>query len=94
MRDREVDRFTRANPDVADLVATWRAEHPVGTLRDAVVDLELWPRKPDDKDVQWFVWCKLRDQGDPVAAEGFPVMRAEARPAGARHTRVPDREAR
>ena len=78
MRDREAARFTRANPDLAGRVGAWRAEHPAGTLRDAVVDLQLWPKNPDEKDVQWFVWCKLRDQDDPVAAEGFPAMRAAA----------------
>jgi hypothetical protein len=82
MRDRELGAFARANPDLAELVAGWRKGHPAATLRHAVADLQLW-KNPDDKDAQWYVWCALRDQGDPVAAEGFPAMRARARAAAA-----------
>jgi hypothetical protein len=79
VREREVTAFEAANTNLADRVRAWRAEHPAGTLRDAVVDLELWPRNPDDQDVHWQVWRALRDQADLAALEGFPEMRAAAR---------------
>jgi hypothetical protein len=80
VRTRELDRLRRSNPDLAGRVAKWRAEHPAGTLRDAVTDLNLWPR-PADEDAQWLIWTVLRDAGDPVAARGFPAMRAAAKAA-------------
>jgi hypothetical protein len=46
VREREVDSFVRAHPDLGERVAEWRERHPVGSLRDAVIDLDLWPRAP------------------------------------------------
>ncbi len=61
MRDREMDRFERQHPDLAERVAEWADDHPGGTLEDAVRDLALWP-KPKDRDAQWFVWRYLPDE--------------------------------
>ena len=80
MRTRELQALQRRNPDLGDRVGKWRARHPTATLRDAVADLGLWPR-PDDADAQWLIWTVLRDSGDPVAARGFPAMRAQAEAA-------------
>lgn len=80
MRQRELDRWIAAHPDLDERVANWRLGHPDGTLLDAVTGLELWPRNPHDYDVQWFVWRCLYEQGDPVATAGtFEAMRVPAR---------------
>jgi hypothetical protein len=78
VREREYEKFETAHPDLTDDVAKWRAEHPHGSLVDAVTDLELWPRNPRDRDAQWYVWRRLYDQGDPVALQGFAAMRVPA----------------
>ncbi len=64
MRDREMLRFERQHPDLAERVAAWHAAHPDcsrESLEDAVRDLQLWP-KPKDRDAQWFVWRHLPGQ--------------------------------
>jgi len=79
VRTRELETLKRNNPDLAYRVAKWRAEYPMATLRDAVADLDLWPR-PDDQDAQWLIWTVLKDAGDPEAGRaGFPAMRAAAK---------------
>lgn len=76
MRERECESFEAAHPDLKEKVAKWRAEHPHGTLVEAVTGLELWPRNPRDRDAQWYVWRCLHDLGDPVAVrDGFAGMR-------------------
>jgi hypothetical protein len=91
MRERELDRFLAMHPDadLAEDVARWRKQYPDGSLADAVTDLGLWPRNPRDRDVQWFVWRRLYELGDPVAREaGFQAMCTAARrasTASARH---------
>ena len=47
MRNREMDRFERRHPHLAELVAGWANAHPDGTLEDAVRDLELWHNAKD-----------------------------------------------
>jgi hypothetical protein len=82
MRSREIERLAAANPDLDDRVAAWRGKHPDGTLRDAVADLELWPKNPGDPDAQRMIWLALRHIGDPAAErQGFPAMRAASVPA-------------
>jgi len=77
-----MEHVVAANPDLEERVATWRAGHPDGTLRDAVADLELWPKNPGDPDAQRIIWLTLRHIGDPAALrQGFPAMRAERLPA-------------
>jgi hypothetical protein len=80
MRDRDMERITRQNPDLDERVAQWRASHPSGTLRDAVTDLELW-HNPGDADAQRMIWLVLRRLGDAAAVrQGFPAMRAAGVP--------------
>ena len=82
MRDRDMVRITRQNPDLDKHVAKWREENPGGTLEQAVRDLELWPKNPADADAQRIVWIALRRLADPVATRlGFHAMRAASLPA-------------
>jgi hypothetical protein len=77
-----MEHVVAANLDLDERVAAWRGDHPDGTLRDAVDDLELWPKNPADADAQRMIWLALRRLGDPAAArQGFPAMRAECVPA-------------
>ncbi|GEM_PF-1086593 len=54
MRDREMNRFERQHPDLAERIKEWAGKHPDGSPEDAVRDLGLWPN-PKDRDAQWFV---------------------------------------
>ncbi len=58
MRAREMHRFERQHPDLAERIKEWAGKHPDGSLEDAVRDLGLWPN-PEDRDAQWFVWRYL-----------------------------------
>ena len=51
MKDREMNRFERQHPDLAERIEDWAGEHPDGSLEDAVRDLGLWPN-PKDRDAQ------------------------------------------
>lgn len=74
-----MERFERDNPHLKVIVGRWRAAHPAGTLADAVRDLQLWERNPQDRDAEWYVWRQLYDLSDPVATTaGFPAMRSAA----------------
>jgi hypothetical protein len=82
VRDRELEHVVAANLDLEERVAGWREQHPDGTLRDAVADLELWPKNPVDPDAQRLVWITLRRLGDPAAERlGFAAMRRMSVPA-------------
>ena len=82
MRNRELEHVIAANLDLDERVVGWREQHPDGTLRDAVADLELWPKNPHDPDAQRLVWITLRHLGDPEATKlGFPAMRRMGVPA-------------
>jgi hypothetical protein len=71
-----MERLIRQHPDLDGEVGRWRAQHPDGTLQDAVADLGLWPN-PGDADAQRMIWLALRRLGDPAAErQGFPAMRA------------------
>jgi hypothetical protein len=84
VRDRELEHVVAANLDLERRVAVWREQHPDGTLRDAVADLELWPKNPADPDAQRLVWIALRRVGDPLAERlGFTAMRRMSVPAAA-----------
>jgi len=81
MRDREIEHIIAKYPDLDEKVTRWRAEHPAGTLQQAVRELELW-HNPHDQDAQRLVWYALRHTGDPVAARlGFQAMRRTGIPA-------------
>jgi len=75
-----MERVIAQNLDLDARVAQWRADHPSGTLQEAVGDLKLWPRT-GDPDAQRLVWYALRRIDDPAALEGFPAMRTTARAA-------------
>jgi|HubBroStandDraft_5_1064220.scaffolds.fasta_scaffold06812_2 hypothetical protein len=72
MRNREMDRFERQHPDLAERVAEWADDHLGGSLEDAVRDLKLWPN-PKDPDVQWFVWRCLPAQAAARLQIGRPL---------------------
>jgi hypothetical protein len=81
MRGRQMESVIRQHPDLDGEVGRWRAQHPDGTLQDAVADLELW-HNPGDADAQRMIWIALRHLGDAAAKRlGFPAMRAECVPA-------------
>src|SRR5262249_50398118 len=74
VRDREMDRFEARHPDLDQVVAAWCAEHPDGSLEDALRDLELW-HSPKDKDAQWLVWRHLPEDAPQKAVSPHQVPR-------------------
>jgi len=77
VRTREIEAVEKRHPDLDEQVTAWRAQHPAGTLEDAVRDLKLWS-VPQDPDAQRLVWKVLWNAADPAARAGFPAMRATA----------------
>lgn len=53
-------RIEREHPHLRQQVRNWAADHPDGTLEQAVKDLDLWP-DPGDKDARYLVWQHLPD---------------------------------
>jgi len=77
-----MERVSQQHPDLDEQVTGWRAANPAGTLEQAVRDLGLWPKNPQDADAQRIVWLALRRLSDPVAVRlGFHAMR-NMTPAG------------
>jgi hypothetical protein len=66
VRNRELDRLVKRNPDLPERVQAWASENPAGTLEEAVRALHLWPENPADRDARFLVWERLPD-GHPAA---------------------------